>query len=91
MAEGDQPTLEEQLDAERDRADRAEIEAQIMLEMVSKLREIAVSYGLQVIAVCKQYVEEVKPMVEDRAALREEIERRLVEKREREKKQEDES
>jgi len=80
--------LREQLSAERDRADRFQIEANIMRELASRIREIAVSFGYQVVSKCKAYAEEVAPLMESSEALEEEIERRLVEKREREQKRE---
>jgi len=83
-------SLRDELAAERDRADRFEIESIIMLEMACRTREIAVASGFQVVAQCKRYVEEVKPLLEDRIALREEVERRLVNKRNRGQKQENE-
>ena len=81
--------LQADLVAETNRADRAEIEAIIMLEMACRVREISVACGFQIVATCQRYVEDVKPLLEDRFALQKEVERRLVEKRNRRQKRED--
>lgn len=75
--------------AERDRADRAEIEANIMLEMAVRIRELAVSFGCQVLPQSKPYAEEIQQMLENPIVLSMEVGRRFVDKRNRERKQRD--
>lgn len=81
--------LRAKLTAECERAERAEIESNIMLEMAVRTRELAVSFGCQVLPQSKPYAEEVKPIIENSVALSLEVERRLVDKRNRERKRRD--